>query len=124
MAYIEQHTVTVTTDGDGAGTGYTGLTNGFVQAIRYVKTDYADGVDFEITAEVSGETIWDQDNVNDSATVYPRAATHDTAGAASLYAAGGEPVETLIPVAQERIKIEIANGGDTKTGTFHVYVGG
>jgi hypothetical protein len=124
MANIERHEVTIQTAADGTGTGYTGVCNGFVQAIRYLKGDYADGVDFTVTAEKSGATIWDQDNVNASVTIHPRAATSDTAGAASLYAAAGEPVEAPIPVSKERIKIEIAQGGDTKSGTFHVYVGG
>jgi hypothetical protein len=124
VAHIERHKVTITTDGTGAGLGYTELANGFVQAIRYVKDDFANGVDFTVTAEVSGATIWDQDDVNASATVYPRAPTTDTAGVASLYAGSGEPVETLILVANERIAIAIAAGGATKTGTFHVYVGG
>lgn len=124
MAYIERHVVTITTAAGGGGTGYTPVVNGFIQAIRYVKTDYADGVDFDVTAETSGIVIWDEDNVNASKTVYPRAATHDTLGVASLYAAGGEPVETYIPVSTERVKIVVAAGGDTKVGVFHVYIGG
>ncbi len=124
MVYLEHQEVTIVTDAAGAGTGYTEVVNGFVQAIRYVKTDFADGVDFVITAEGSGILIWDEDNVNASKTVHPRTGTCDTAGAASLYAAAGEPVETVIPVSNERVKIEVASGGDTKTGVFHVYIGG
>jgi hypothetical protein len=50
-------------------------------------------------------------------------AAYPEAAAASLYAVGGEPVETLIPVARERIKLAVANGGAGGVGTFHVYVG-
>lgn len=124
MAGMERYVVTVTTDGDGNGTGYTGVAMGFVQAIRYVKTDYTDGVDFDVTCESSGMIVWDQDNVNATVTVHPRAATADILGVASLYAGSGEPVETLIPVAGERVKIQISSGGSAHTGTFHVYVGG
>ncbi len=124
MSYVERHEVTITTAADGTGTGYTEVIRGLIQAIRYVKTDYADGVDFTITAEGSSLTIWDEDNVNASKTVYPRAATCDTVGVASLYAAAGEPVEDHIPVSEERVKIEIAQGGSGKIGTFHVYVDG
>jgi hypothetical protein len=126
MAYVERHIVTITTDAQGAGEGFTPAVTGFVQAIRYVKPQaggYAAGVDIVVTAEDSGLTIWDEDDVDASVTVYPRAATADTAGVASLYAAGGEPVETPIPVARERIKIAVAAGGAAGVGTFHVYVG-
>lgn len=124
MAFFKRHEVTVTTDASGDGTSYTPTLNGFIQSIRYVKTDFADGVDFVCSLEDSGVLVWDQDNVNASATVYPRAPTADTAGVASLYAAAGEPVETRIPVANERLQIVVAAGGNTKTGVFHVVVGG
>jgi hypothetical protein len=122
---IRGHEVSITTNASGAGTGYTPHVSGLLHSIRYVKPGsggYANGVDFDVTGETSGVVLWDQDNVNASATVAPRMATHDTAGAASLYAAGGEPVEDRIPVARERIKIVVANGGDTLIGAFTVYV--
>jgi len=122
MAYIERHQVTVTT-GTATGTGYTPVVNGFVLAIVYTKVDYSNGVDFTITGETSGIIIWDQDNVDATVTVYPRNATCDTVGIASLYAGSGEPVEDRIPIAQERIKIAIAAGGNGKIGVFDVYVG-
>lgn len=121
--YLERHTVTITTASDGSGTGYTPIAIGQIHAIRYVKTDYANGVDVTITCEASGQAVLTWTDVNASDTSYPRGATNDIIDAASLYAAGGEPVETLIPVAGERIKIVVASGGDTKTGAFHVYVG-
>lgn len=122
--YLSRHEVTVTTNASGDGTGYTsGITEGLIRAIRYVKTDYANGVDVTITCEVSGQAILTWTDQNSSDTSYPRAATNDVIDAASLYASGGEPVETLIPVANERIKVVVAQGGDTKTGTFHIYVG-
>jgi len=123
MAYIERHNVVVTT-GTATGTGYTPVVNGFVLAIVYTKDDFASGVDFTITGETSGINIWTQNNVNATVTVYPRNATCDTAGVASLYAVAGEPVEDRIPVAQERIKIAIAEGGNGKSGTFDLYIGG
>lgn len=122
---IRGHSVTITTNASGAGTGHTPAVSGLLHLIRYVKPGsggYANGVDFDVTGEDTGIVLWDQDNVNASATVAPRTPTHDTAGAASLYAAGGEPVEDRIPVARERIKIVVANGGDTLVGTFYVYV--
>ena len=122
MSHATRHSVTVTTDGSGDATAYTELVTGAIRLAKYVKTDYANGVDITITSEITGQTIWDQDDVNASAAVSPRQPTHDSAGAASLYASGGEPVEGDIVLASERIKIVIAQGGDTKTGTFHFVV--
>lgn len=119
MPYCKVESITVTTDGAGAATAYTNAVNGILQQIRYVKTDYAAGVDFTITNETTGETIWSQLNVDASVTVAPRQPTSDTAGVASLYAAGGEPVEDKIAIAGHRIKIVIASGGATKSGTFY-----
>ena len=119
---MKRYGVTITTDGSGDGTGYTPVCSGLIHAIRYVKTDYADGVDVTVTCEQSGQAVVTLTNQNASGTTYPRAATNDVAGAASLFAATGEPVECLIPVGEERIKLVVASGGASKTGTFHVYV--
>lgn len=127
MGKLTRHVVDVATIADGSGTGYTPAVSGFVRTIRYVKdgtTPYAAGVDVTITAEISGAAIATLTNLDATGTYQPRVATHDTVGAAALYAAGGTAVNDLIPVAQERIKIVIAAGGDTKTGRFHVYVEG
>lgn len=122
--YITKHTVVVTTDaeGEGAGTGvgYTPDVNGRVLAVSYVKPEsggYDAGVDFDIETELSKVEIWDEDDVNASKAIYPRAAVSSTAGVAS------ETVFDAIPVSQERIKISVAAGGNGKTGTFYVMVG-
>lgn len=122
MSYAERHAVTVTTNGDGDGTGYTPVVTGKVVQITYTKVDFANGVDFDVTGDRSGVVIWDQDNVNATATVAPRQATHSTGGVAALYAVGGTAVNDCVWVANERIKIVVAQGGATKTGTFHVVV--
>lgn len=123
MSYVERHVVEVTTDENGDAEAYTPVVTGRIHTIAYVKDDFADGVDFTITAEATGETIWDEDNVNASAVRAPRQATHATDGTASLYAGGGEPVEDYVAVAKDRVKIVVANGGNAKSGTFHVVVG-
>jgi len=120
--YAERHTVIIVTDESGDAIGYTPVVTGRVATVRYVKTDFSDGVDFDVTAEATGEIIWDEDNVNASKTVAPRQATHSTAGVAALYAAAGLAVLDQIAVAKDRVKIVVANGGDTKTGTFHVVI--
>ncbi len=123
MAYCEAHTVAITTSAGGAATAYTPTVNGRVLCLKYVKTDFADGVDFTITSEDTLQTIWTQSDVNASATVAPRQATHSSVGVASLYAAAGEPAEDYIWLADERVKIVIASGGNAKTGNIIVMVG-
>lgn len=120
---LQRHVIAATTNGSGDATVYSAYpVHGSVVAVVYVKTDFANGIDFTITGEQSGIAILTGTDVNATATYMPRGATHSTAGAAALYAAGGTAVLDLIPVAMERIKIVVAQGGDTKTGTFHVYV--
>ena len=120
MSYAERHVIPVTTAADGSATAYSPVVTGKVSQIRYVKTDFAAGVDFTITSEATGETIWTETNVDASATRAPRQPTHDTAGAAALYAAAGVAVNDHICLAHDRVKIVIAAGGDTKAGGFHL----
>jgi len=119
MSYVQRVAVTVTTAADGSATAYSEVLTGRLSQVRYVKTDFADNSTFAITAEATGETLWGESNVNASATRAPRQATHSTAGAASLYAAAGAAVNDKIALANDRIKIAITSGGDTKTGVFH-----
>lgn len=112
-------TKTVTTAADGTATAYVDVDFGLLSHIVYVKNNYAVGVDFTITLEATGETLWTQSNVDASAVVAPRQATHSTAGVASLYAAAGTAVNDMIAIAGDRIKIVLAQGGNATTGTFH-----
>lgn len=125
MSYIQRFVVTVTTIADGSATAYSPHLTGKISQIRYVKdgtTPFATGVDFTITAEATGETIWSQLNVDASVTVAPRQPVHSTAGVAALYAAGGTAIQEPIGLANDRVKIVIANGGDTKIGVFHIVI--
>jgi hypothetical protein len=120
MSYAQRHTVALTTAADGSATGYTPVVTGKISAIHYLKTDFDNGVDFTVTSEATGQGIWAELDVNASAVRAPRQATHSTAGVASLYAAAGTAVQDKIAVAEDRIKIVIAQGGDTKSGTVIV----
>lgn len=118
---IRRHVIAITVDENGDATVYSPVLSGKVHSIRYVKDDFAgDDLAFTITAEDSGETIWAEEDVTASATRYPRAPLHSTAGAASLYASGGEAVNGRIALSQDRIKFVIAGAGDETSGTFHV----
>lgn len=124
---VRRFVVTAVTDASGDATAYSPPVYGRLVSIRYAKAgsgNYSDGVDFTITAETTTETLWAESNVNASASRYPRAATHGTDGAASLYAGGGEAVLDKIGLGGDRVKIVVASGGDTKTGTFHITVDG
>lgn len=121
--HVQRFVVPVTVDASGDATAYSPVVTGRVIAIHYVKTDYASGVDFTITSEATGQSLWTQADQNASAVKCPRQPTHDGVGAASLYAATGEPVEDHIYLANDRIKIVVAAGGVSKTGTFHLVIG-
>lgn len=119
-------TVPITTDGDGNAIGFTQPFSGHVESIHYVKdgtNGFATGVDFTITAEATGEVIWNENDVNSSAVRRPRAATHTTAGAAALYAGGGAAVLDRIALGRDRVKVSVASGGANKVGTFIIVVG-
>jgi hypothetical protein len=118
--YVQRHTVTITTDASGDGTGYTGAISGRVLGIRYVKTDYADTVDFTITANTTGQAILTVANVTASATYYPRDQVHDTADGSALTMDGTRKMVAPVALGQDTVKIVVAAGGDTKSGTFYV----
>lgn len=121
MSYAERHSITVTTDSGGDGTGYSPIITGRIESVQYVKTDYANGVDFTITLEATGENIWTDTDVNASEIVAPRRPVHTQAGAAINYAATF-PVHDHIIAAQDRVKIVVGSGGETKTGEFIVTI--
>lgn len=115
--------VTVRTAADGSATAYSPGISGKIHSVHYIKDGsnaFADGVDFTITAENSGEGIWTETNVNAQTVRYPRAPTHSQAGAAALYASGGVGVLDKIALAADRVKVVIAQGGNAKDGKFYV----
>lgn len=121
--YPQKVTVPVTTAADGTATEYSTVIRGRIFSVQYVKTDFTNGVDFTITLESTGQGLWTESDVNAAAIRAPRQPTHDAVGAASLYAAAGEAVEDYIIAVDERVKIVIAQGGDTKSGSFVITYG-
>lgn len=117
---IRRFNVPVTCAADGSATVYSPYLSGYLNMIQYVKTNFTDGVDFTITAESTGQTLWTQNDVNAAAIVAPRMATHSTAGVASLYAASGTAVNAQIALGRDRVKIVIASGGNATTGAFNI----
>jgi hypothetical protein len=119
---IRKFTITVTTNGSGAATGYSPYFSGKIEQVRYIKTDFADGVDFTTTLDGTGQTVWTESNVNAAVTKAPRIAVAGTDGVASLFASGGTAVQDKIAVSRDRVKWVVASGGDTKTGALEVIV--
>lgn len=115
--FAQRLTVVLETDGSGDAVGQTPNITGRIQSISYVKDDYADGVDFAITLEATGESLWTDTDINASERVYPVApANLGSSGAASSL------TEVPIVAANDRVNFVVSSGGDTKSGTFHVVV--
>lgn len=120
--YVQKQIVTATTNGSGAATVYSGRITGRILSIRYRKTDFADGVDFTITLEGTGEGLWTESDVNSAKQVYPRVGVHDLVGVARTFD-GTRTVPGDVVAFDDRVKIVIASGGSAKTGAFDILVG-
>lgn len=122
---VRRFVVPITVDENGDAEAYSPKLSGHLISFHYIKDDFAgDDLAFVITGESTGETLWSEEDVTASATRYPRAATHSTAGAAALYADAGQPVLTKIALSEERVKFVIAGAGDETSGTFHITIDG
>jgi len=125
MSYAERHVIAVQTSSGGAATEYSPVITGRIINVIYTKdgsTPYEDTVDFTITLEGTGQNLWTEDNITASEIIAPRQPTHNASGDASFYIAAGEAVEDYIVAAKDRVKIVIANGGDTLDGQFTIIV--
>ena len=116
MTYVERKITTVVTDSSGDADVLLPVVNGRVVRVKYIKNDYADTVDFTITTKESAQNLWVESNVTASKAVSPKVLSSDTVGAdiageyQHIFATG------------EEIRIVVAAGGDTKTGTFEVII--
>lgn len=121
MGFPQKHTVVVTTAAGGGATAFTsGPVRGTVQMITYTRSTgspFASTVDFAITTEDTGQNLWTQANRNSTQTVYPLTEGDLNDGTESAL------VEVQMSAAFERLKIVIAQGGDTQSGTFVFVVG-
>ena len=123
MSFARQESFTVTTASDGTVTAYSSKAyNGRIISVAYTKVDYTNGVDFVVTTETTAQNVWTESDVDASATVAPRQATHDVVGAASLHVAAGEPIEDYIYLVNERLKVALSSGGSVKSGSFRLIV--
>lgn len=114
---LHKVTATITTDADGAATVYLGSKlRGRVHAIKYTAGTLDSGTDLVITGETTGVAIL-TDSPSGSEWFYPRAfANAVTTGAA------GTAAQEDVHVLNERIKVVVAQGGNTLTGSIEVYI--
>lgn len=120
--YAVRHTVALTTAADGSATGYTPNVTGRILGIRYVKTDFDNGVDFAITLEATGQAVLTLTDQNASGSFYPRVPVQDDVGADATLDGTRKMREPVVAV-NDRVKIVIAQGGNVKSGTVYVIVG-
>lgn len=116
--YVKQKRVTMTTNDSGAVTGYINAMNGRILSIIYQKTDYDDGVGIVVTNDNTGEPILTKAAMNATDSFVPGHEVNAVADATAVTNAWA-----YLVVADEKIKIVVAAGGDTKSGTFIVNVG-
>lgn len=123
---IQRVRVAVTTDASGAFTVDTPEVSGRILSIRYVpaaSNDLDANWDLDIVGKNTGIVVANIDNISAAAITWaPRQPTCDVAGAASLYAAAGEPVEDYIWV-KEALTVTVAQGGNVQSGTIFLTVG-
>ena len=111
--------VDVTTDSSGDATPTCPAFRGFIHAIVYKKTDFANGVDFDIQS-ASGDELWDEDNVNAAEVQYCRIPANDGVGAAVTFD-GSNEIYT-VPYNDGAPTITVASGGAAKTGRFEFVI--
>ena len=106
---------TITTTAGGAATVYLGSKiRGLLVSMKYSPGDIATGADLTITGDTSGVPILTVTDAGVSDVFYyPRALTNAVATAAA-----GSTSSEFIPLVRDRIKVVVAQGGATKTGTI------
>lgn len=120
---IQAVSATITTDAAGDATVYitVGINrklSGRVHAIKYEPGTIVTGADLTITGETTAVPILVKANAGTSDVwYYPRVIPNkNTDGSAFT------DVAADIHVVDERIKVVVAQGGDTKTGTITAYI--
>jgi hypothetical protein len=110
-------TATITTDGSGDATVYLGsIIRGWIESIKYLPGTIATGADLTITVDSAGTPVLTKANAGTSNLFfYPRALGSKVADGSD----GSEPTE-LIPVFEDRVKVVVAQGGDTKAGSIEL----
>lgn len=117
----------ITTDAGGNAIAYTPKCRGYLHLIRYVPdggTPLATGADLTITEENTGLPLFAKVDIGTVAVQWlPRTPTHAAAdGTALLYAAGGTAQSDRLAIADSRIKVVCAQGGNVLKGAVQFWV--
>lgn len=116
---IEAVSTAIDTDSSGDATVYLGTRlRGRIHAIKYEPGTIATGGDLTITGETTGVPILVKANAGTSDVwFYPRELV-------SLHTSGADATDafTDIYAVLERIKVVVAQGGATKSGTITAYI--
>lgn len=124
--FIDRQILTLTVDASGAATVYSERVSGRVLQLRYVPhttTPLDTNADLTIMGEDTGVAIATLSNIGLSAfTKVPRQPTHGVTGTALVYAATDAVAEPVY-LAGERIKVVVAQGGVSMSGTLHISLG-
>lgn len=92
--------------------------NGFLICLKYAPGTIETGAVLTITGESSGIPIMTKTGAGTSTVFYyPRALLN-----AVVDGAEGTTPSEFIPIKNERIKIVVASGGDTKTGSIEAWI--
>ena len=117
---LHEYTMVIETSGGGAATVYFGSRiKGRIYAIKYEFGDMVNTADFVITGETSEVPIFAYTDVPAAdAWFYPRVKpVLNTAGQTTF-----TNVSEYIRVFRERIKLVVAQGGASKTGSMTIWV--
>lgn len=114
---IQRVEIALATDGSGDCTAYSSSVAGHVIGFYYDRGTLDNATtDITVTEEFTGAPILTLTNVTASARYRPRVATHDANGVAT----GALDA----PAVVGRIKVVVAQGGASKTGTLYAYIDG
>lgn len=122
--FIQRVAVPMTTDAGGNNTSYSGNLVGRLTGLVVSIPDsggIANTANFAVTAEATAEPIVTLTNVATSAPYYPRLQVHDNVGAGKTYD-GTRKIAEPVRLANDRVKIVLTGGGNTKSVTVLLIV--
>lgn len=108
-----------TTDASGDATVYSDPVAGIIKSLTVDTGDCTNGaVDVTITNEQTGETITALTNLATASTLdyWPQAPTTEPADGTAI----NNLARTQLAIGNARIKVVVADGGDTKSGSVYV----
>ena len=125
--YVQKQTIALKGSVTGAGDFYSEVVSGKILSVTYTKHATAPleaTTDITITVEGTAQAVLTLTDQNATATWAPRQVViTNTSGAALLYSTSN-PVEDYIFMANDRVKVSIAQAGAaTLLGTIEVLIG-